>query len=287
MKNEKLKTENKKIPKNEIVKDKTPKKRDFQRAKELFKDRLDPSLYFDSDTSENAKKKILNTIRKGESNLTFLIGAPGTGKTYLVKLVNQVLKEQIVSIIIDNPFFSEARLMHSLLKAINRKDINPNDTERVKEIYRGIRHTIFIDEAQLLNITQMELIRILSDTKVFNFVLVMHQKESEEILKKAHFRTRSKTIINIGMLKKEEILRYIQKTLLTFSSTQEFAYYFEDDVIKDIFKYTNGNFRTLKAFIHTTLELMEYAHNNFLTKYDKIDNCISMMAAIDLGLINE
>ncbi len=262
-------------------------KKDFQRAKDLFKDRLDTSLYFDSQTSEKAKKKVLDTIRLGESNLTFLIGAPGSGKTYLVKIVNQVLKEQIVSIVIDNPFFTETRLMHTLLKAINRNDINPSDTQRVQDIFRGIRHTIFIDEAQLLNLKQIELIRILSDTKVFNFVLVMHQKESADILKKPHFKTRTKTIINIGMLKEKEVLRYIHKTLLSFSSTQEFTSYFEEDIVKEIFKHTHGNFRTLKAFVHTLLELLDYSYANSLTKYEKINSCMLTMSAIDLGLIYE
>ena len=259
--------------------------RDFQRAKELFKDRLDINLYFDSQTSENAKKRVLTTIRRGDSNLIFLIGAPGSGKTYLIRLVNQELKDQIVSIVIDNPFFTEAKLMQKLLQAINRKDIDPRDTEKVMDLFRGIRHTIFIDEAQLLNIKQIELIRILSDTKVFNFVLAMHEKEGGEILEKPHFKTRTKEIVLIGKLKEDEVLRYIQSSLILFSSTHELAYFFDETNVKEIYKYTKGNFRTLKRFIHTLLELLEYAFNNNLEKYQVIDKRMTTMAAIDMDLI--
>ena len=45
------------------------------------------------------------------------------------------------------------------------------------EAYVGTLCTIFIDEAQLLNDDQFEFLRILSDTKLFQFVLVNERGE--------------------------------------------------------------------------------------------------------------
>ncbi len=257
----------------------------FSKAKELFKDKLDTSLYFDSQTSLSAKKRVLDIIRTGEYNLIFLLGEPGSGKTYLIKLLNQELKSSILSIVISNPFFTEEKLMKILLDSINRYDIDPADTKRVQELYQGIRHTIFIDEAQLLNERQIELIRILSDTKVFNFVLAMHEREGYEILEKPHFKTRLKDIINIGRLREDEILRYIQSTFLLDNETQEFSYLFDKKIAKIIYKWTKGNFRTIKNYLHTLLELYEYAQEREMEKYLSINSCLLRMTAIDLELL--
>ena len=48
------------------------------------------------------------------------------------------------------------------------------------EAYVGTLCTIFIDEAQLLNDDQFEFLRILSDTKLFQFVLAMYYRYRQQ-----------------------------------------------------------------------------------------------------------
>lgn len=155
--------------------------RDYNEAKELFLDTVNPNLYFDSTSAEIAKNKILDAIQERIAPLIFIIGDPGVGKSYILKYINRSIKKDQLSILIDHPFFDKRDLLKMLYNAINlefNKDINFNELkDTILEAYKDQKHTIFIDEAQLLNEEQFELIRILSDTKVFQFVLSMHKEE--------------------------------------------------------------------------------------------------------------
>jgi type II secretory pathway predicted ATPase ExeA len=264
--------------------------RDYKSAKELFVDKVNPLLYFDSMSAEIARQKIEDAIEERNAPLIFLIGDPGVGKSYILKYIHEKRKENEISILIDHPFFDKRDLLKILYDGIGLefdKDINFNELKQnILEAYKGKKHTIFLDEAQLLNEEQFELIRILSDTKVFQFVLSMHKQEGEEILQKKHFKSRTKVVIRYGELTQEEIFRYIQSTLLE-NSFSDIATLFQPKHAKKIYKYTGGNFRTAKKFIFTLLRLLEYAKKNGLSKYQKINNTLLLMSALEIGAIRE
>ena len=62
--------------------------RDFSAAKALFRDVIDAKYYFDSVSAEIARYKVENSIETKEAPLIFLIGDPGVGKSYILKLIN-------------------------------------------------------------------------------------------------------------------------------------------------------------------------------------------------------
>lgn len=264
--------------------------RDFESAKELFTDRVNPELYFDSMSAEIAKQKIEEAIEEKIAPLIFLIGDPGVGKSYILKYIYEQRKKTEISILIDHPFFDKRDLLKILYDAINLefdKSINFNELKQtILEKYRDIKHTIFIDEAQLLNEEQFELIRILSDTKIFRFILSMHKEEGEVILQKKHFKSRTKVVIRYGELMQDEIFRYIQSTLLEHSLS-DIAGMFKLAHTKKIYKYTGGNFRTIKKFVYTLLRLLDYAKKNGLQKYQSINHTLLLMSALDIGAIND
>jgi type II secretory pathway predicted ATPase ExeA len=264
--------------------------RDFESAKELFVDKVNPHLYFDSMSAEIARQKIEDAIEERNAPLIFLIGDPGVGKSYILKYIHENRKEKEISILIDHPFFDKRDLLKFLYDGIGLefdKDVNFNELKQtILEAYKDKKHTIFLDEAQLLNEEQFELIRILSDTKVFQFILSMHKQEGEEILQKKHFKSRTKVVIRYGELTQEEIFRYIQSTLLE-NSFSDIASLFYPKHTKKIYKYTGGNFRTVKKFIFTLLRLLEYAKKNGLSKYQKINNTLLLMSALEIGAVRE
>lgn len=151
---------------------------------------------------------------------------------------------------------------------------------------KTVRIPFFIDEAQLLNEEQFELIRILSDTKVFQFVLSMHKEEGKIILEKKHFKSRTKVIIEYGSLEPNEILRYIQSLLIEHAHG-EIAALFTQSHAKEIAIFTKGNFRTIKKFLYVLMKLLGYAKKNGLQKYQAVNSCLLTMAALDLGLIHD
>lgn len=264
--------------------------RDFESAKELFADLVNPNLYFDSMSAEVAKNKIQEAIKDKIAPLVFIVGDPGVGKSYILKYINRKIKQEQLGILIDHPFFDKRDLLKMLYDAIELefdKEVNFNELkDKIVNAYRDKNHTIFIDEAQLLNEEQFELIRILSDTKVFQFVLSMHKEEGEIILQKKHFKSRTKVVIQYGNLSGEEIHRYIQSTLLE-NSFGDIALMFQSTYTQKIFRYTNGNFRTVKKFVYTLLRLLDYAKKNGLKKYQELNNTLIMMAALDIGVLND
>jgi len=167
---------------------KSQKMRDFQKAKKLFTDVIDARHYFDSASAEVSRYKIKNAIQERYAPLIFLIGDPGVGKSYILRLISDELEKKGLSIFIDHPFFDKRDLLKILYEAKNiefDKTVNFNNLkEKLLEEYKDDNHTIFIDEAQLLNEEQFELIRILSDTKIFQFMLSMHKEEGSAILEK-------------------------------------------------------------------------------------------------------
>lgn len=264
--------------------------RDFDAAKELFKDTIDPALYFDSVSAEIAKNKIEDAIMERNAPLIFIIGDPGVGKSYILKLINHKISQSQLTVFIDHPFFDKRDLLKMLYDAKGlafNKEINFNTLkDELLKAYEGTNHAIFIDEAQLLNEEQFELIRILSDTKVFQFVLSMHQEEGALILQKKHFKSRTKIVIEYGNLEESEILRYIQSVLISHTYG-EIASMFSKNEAKIIGRYAKGNFRTIKKFLYILMKLLSYAKKNGLTKYQKLNSCLLTMAALDIGLIND
>lgn len=264
--------------------------RDFNAAKELFKDTIDPSFYFDSVSAEIAKAKIEDAIMERNAPLIFIIGDPGVGKSYILKLINQSISQVQLTVLIDHPFFDKRDLLKILYDAKGLtfdKDVNFNTLkDELLVAYKGTNHTIFIDEAQLLNEEQFELIRILSDTKVFQFVLSMHQEEGALILQKKHFKSRTKIVIEYGNLEATEVLRYIQSFLIA-QKHNEISSMFTKNEAKIIGRYTKGNFRTIKKFLYVLMKLLAYAKKNGLPKHQKINHCLLTMAALDIGLIND
>lgn len=85
------------------------------------------------------------------------------------------------------------------------------------ETYSGVPHVIFIDEAQLLNQTQLEMIRILSDTKAFQFVISMHKTEGLQVLRQKQWQSRNVIVIEYGNLEESEVLRYVQSVFFMHS----------------------------------------------------------------------
>lgn len=193
--------------------------KDFEAAKELFKDSIDPSFYFDSISAEIARTKLIETIGDMNTPLIFIAGDPGVGKSHMIRVMHQTTALRAVSIFIEHPFFTSNDLLRSLYEAKNlifdQAKSQAESLEELFEAYVGSPCTVFIDEAQLLNDDQFEFIRVLGDLKLFQFILAMHKHEGRVLLQKKQFKTRNKLVIEYGNLSENEVLRYIQTLLMS------------------------------------------------------------------------
>jgi len=220
---------------------------------EEFRDKIDISDFFSYINFEIVKEEIVSS----KSNIIFLLGEPGSGKSYLLSLLKAKYPEKYI--LQKEPFLTKDEFL-SLHQSFEEK-------------------TILIDEAQLLSIEMIEFLRILSD-KGSQVVLSMHQKEGEKIASLPQFSSRYTQKIFMKPLNYEDFERYV---LLKLHKHQK-GNLIDKKRLKKIYSFTKGNFRLSKKFIFTALNLLNYSLKNNL-KYKKIDNCIIDMSAIELGLL--
>jgi hypothetical protein len=216
-----------------------------------FEDEINLKDYFKSYSFREA----INKLKISRSNLKFLIGEAGVGKTFLL---NYYYKEK------DVIFLTGCVLKEELNSKIKKNKL------------------IVIDEAQLLDEKIVEYIRTLADTKEYYFVLSMHTEDAKRYLNRAHFKSRYVDIIELKRITKQELEQFINHKLFKTNKNHLFS----RGVFNTIYRYTKGNFRYSKKFVKTMFELLEFAYQNNLKKYDKINSCILIMSAIHLGLEN-
>jgi len=209
---------------------------------EEFRDKVDISDYFSHFNFEIVKEEILSS----KNNLIFLLGEPGSGKTFMI---NYLLYK-----------FPDKFQIYENLDNIDKNK------------------TLLIDEAQLLNENELEIIRIKSDDGI-QVLFAMHLKEGEKIINKPQFYSRYFQKIYMKPLNYEDFSKYVVKKFSKYDK----EYLINQKMIKKIYKYSKGNFRLGKKIIFTSLNLLDFSLRNNL-KYKKIDKCILTMSLIELGI---
>ena len=207
-----------------------------------FKDKVDLSDYFSYFNFEIVKEEILSS----NNNLIFLLGIPGSGKTFMINYLLNKFPEKF-----------------QLYKGY----------EKIEE-----KKTLLIDEAQLLEENELERIRVLSD-KGLQVLFAMHLKEGEMIINKPQFNSRYFQKVYMKLLNFEDFKKYIVNKFKKYDKEELISV----KNLKKIYKYSKGNFRLSKKIIFTSLNLLDFALRNNL-KYNKINSCILEMSLIEIGL---
>jgi len=260
---------------------------EYAKIANLFKDEINLANYFDFMEAESAKNALLTLFENDTTELIFLIGDPGVGKTFLIKYLIKELFTLRQIFYYDTPFFDYDQFLSRFILRFSDENISEIQDKKnyATQLARKNKHTIFIDEAQLLGEEQVEFLRTLSDTKAFQIVLTMHKDEGEEILNKKHFKSRKKHIVILNEVKATEIAKYISNVLLK-NSCGEHLELFDKKSFNFIQKHTRGNMRAIKRMLQTLFELLDYKKENGLLQEIKLDRCLLTMAAIDVGLID-
>ena len=264
--------------------------KDILKAKEIFLlDEIEDNLHFDSIAFEVAKNELIDAIKAKENPMIFLVGDPGCGKSYLLRYLQKKEKDLNIVKYFTYPFFDEKEFLEILFSLIDKNEQKRLNIEEItlhlKKKFNNLEHVIIIDEAQHLTEELVELIRILSDQGIFQFVLSLHKKEAEYVLSKPQYKTRNPKKVMLDYLNDEEVLRYIQNMLLNHNLSH-FAINFKKSYIKMIREYTNKNFRAIKKFLATLFSILLEANKRNLNKYSKINKHTIIMSAIDTGMID-
>jgi len=257
----------------------------YLKASEVFHTTFDTQEYFESLSAEYTKNTLVKVIESNKVPLLFLLGEPGVGKTYMINILKAKFSVKKKLLYSSEPFLTPESFLHFLLEDSTDESNLSQLKKMVVLKYEKCDNLIIIDEAQLLSDTVLEYIRILSDTKHFNFLLSMHKGDGDKIVKKSHFLSRDHRVITLGVLEENEIKRYIEAQLLR-NSLGSLADMFGKQQIKLLAKFSSGNFRMLKQLLKHTFSIMDYAKTHGHNKNAVVNRCVLTMAAIDLEIID-
>jgi predicted AAA+ superfamily ATPase len=254
-----------------------------------FEERRDTLDYFEGQSALAAIEKIKYLLSSTFRQLVFLLGEPGSGKSFLLHHLKAQWEEKLDILLIETPFLTPLDLLKKLL-AHKGIECHGDDIERFRHeattIYKDTNHLIMLDEAQLLSTEMKEFVRILSDSKAFWFVLAMHQNEGESILRSPHFKSRPHHVIELKPLSVVECKNYVDRELLRIGFPQ-----ISDEVnlklITKAQKYCHGNFRNFKKILYHMFHLLHYTNTHNKAKFLRPSSCIITMAAMSAELLHD
>ncbi|MFA6144128.1 MAG: ATP-binding protein [Sulfurimonas sp.] len=258
-------------------------------AAEKFEERQESRDYFEVQASLGAIEKIKTSLNGTFRQLIFLLGEPGSGKSFLLHHLKEIWKNDRDILLIETPFLTPIDLLKKLLKhkgvAFDGEDIEKFRLQAT-EIYATTDHLIMIDEAQLLSTEMREFIRILSDSKAFWFILAMHRSEGEIILRAPHFKSRPHKIIDLSALNPIECKNYLYRELMRIGFS-EVADEIKPKFILQAHQISQGNFRNFKKIFYHLFHLLHYTNAHNKTNYLRPSSCTITMAAMSAELIHD
>lgn len=239
--------------------------------KEPFSTSPDPDFFYLTKEHEMALTTILIELRL-RRGLTVIFGDIGTGKTTLSRKLVQELKKRgdmIFHMILNPSFSGEKQFLISLSRNFNvelsihadptklelmdlREAIEKFLIEKTVEEKRTV--ILIIDEAQKLNLTTLETLRLLlnfetNEYKLIQLVLLGQMELYSKVVHMANFLDRISFKYTLNPLGARET-----KELINFRLQQAGAslnhHYFADEAISEIYNYSRGYPRKITMLCH-------------------------------------
>jgi general secretion pathway protein A len=212
----------------------------------------DPSFLFFSRRHKEAFSHLVYGIkeRKGFLEIT---GEIGTGKTTLCKALLNSLDKETKTAIIFNPNLSKTQMMKTILQDFGISVENQSRVSLISRLNEFLIEQLFlkknvvliVDEAQNLNTSLLEQIRLLSNLetekeKLLQIVLV-GQPELRDKLKSpglTQLRQRISVRYHILPLERDELNKYIRHRLSVAGANNSVK--FETRTLEKIYHYSQG-----------------------------------------------
>jgi 4-hydroxy-tetrahydrodipicolinate synthase len=258
----------------------------YGNARKLFEDSESNSYFVLLTRTSQVYSRIENAF-KSAFKILLITGAPGTGKSYVLRRFFNDYKEKLPIFYYPSATFSYDRL-GEIYEAVYGKPLVAADMQRVINAFKRASNKpiyILLDEAQLYDEDKLEWVRMMSNEEFFRFVVVVHRVDREDLLAKEHFRTRTFENIECAPIEPAEVSRFIETKLL-LGEMSEFFERFSAANFDRIFDLTQGNLRDLNRLMHRFFDLLDEMDRLAPAKIPpRFTNKLIEMAAIEQGLI--
>jgi len=240
--------------------------------KEPFSTSPDPDFFYLSKEHEAALTNILIELRL-KRGLTVILGDVGTGKTTLSRKLIQELKGRddfVFHIILDPSFETEYLFLTSLVRNFDI-DVSENTSPTILDLRESLEKflfqkgvaenkivTIIIDEAQKLNESSLEVLRVLLNYETNNFkllqlVLLGQLELHSKIMTMPNFFDRISFKYTLNPLDFAETKEMIEFRVRQ-AGYKANMYLFLDDAVQEIHRYSHGYPRRITMLCHKALK---------------------------------
>ena len=243
--------------------------------KEPFSTSPDPEFFYLSKEHETALTNVLIELRL-KRGLSVILGDVGTGKTTLSRKLIQELKGRedfIFNIILDPSFESEYLFLTSLVRNFEISGINNDATLTILDLRESLERflfqkgvtenktvTLIIDEAQKLNDSSLEILRVLlnyetNEFKLLQLVLLGQLELHSKIMDISNFFDRISFKYTLNPLDFDETKEMIEFRIRQ-AGYKVNMHIFLDEAVKEIYQYSRGYPRQITMFCHKALKTL-------------------------------
>ncbi|MDD2866926.1 MAG: AAA family ATPase [Candidatus Omnitrophota bacterium] len=241
--------------------------------KEPFSTSPDPDFFYQSQEHQAALTRLMIEIRL-RRGLSVILGDVGTGKTTLSRKMFQMLKlrdDMIFFMILDPTFETEEVFLESLIRTFQIQMDTPsgsvlNMKEAIKKylFQKAIQDNktviLLVDEAQKLNPSSLEILRVLlnyetNEYKLLQLVLLAQLELLPKIreMKNLMDRISMKYIINpLDDVETKEMIEF----RIRQAGYRSHLPLFKDDAIAEIYQLTQGYPRKISMLCHNALKML-------------------------------
>ena len=241
--------------------------------KEPFSTSPDPEFFYLSRAHEVALTNIIIELRL-KRGLSIILGDVGTGKTTLSRKLIQELKQRddfVLHIILDPSFDDERLFLTTLVKNFDINGLATNGSASILDLrevlerflfQKGVTEnktvTLIIDEAQKLNDSSLEVLRVLlnyetNEFKLLQLVLLGQLELHSKIMDIANFFDRISFKYTLNPLGFDEVREMIEFRIRQ-AGYKANMHLFLDDALKEIYQYSRGYPRQITMLCHRALK---------------------------------
>lgn len=266
----------------------------FSQAKDLFAHSGNITDFVAFETNIAVKEKLKDHIYHKPFQILLLTGSPGVGKSYAIEKLTEEIEPSWIYLQ-KFPFVTTIGFLVALHEHFlpdfplppspTREGILSSFREHWKRDHLPV---VIIDEIQLYKNDELELIRMLSDTRVFRFVFVIHKLEKQDLLSQSYFTSRTWNKIEFTPLTLPETKHFIKQKLIQ-GDLAEVSTWMGNPQYTRLHRLAKGNLRVLNKLCYTTFEISEYyeVQSPSLLADGTIPLRFIEMAALDVGVLHE